>query len=860
MKVSLPEFSLVVLIGASGSGKSTFARTHFLATEIVSSDTCRGLVSDDENDQGATKDAFEVLHFVAAKRLARRRLTVVDATNVQSGARASLVALARKYHALPAAVVLDVPEGVCVERNRSRPDRTFGPQVVARQQRDLKRSLKGLKREGFRSITVLGSPEEIADVQLERQRLWNDRRDEHGPFDVIGDVHGCADELETLLERLGYTYRDNEQAAPAPLYGRTYRHPEGRKALFVGDLVDRGPRVLETVGLVRNMVVAGTALCVPGNHDVKLVRKLRGKDVQVRHGLEATLAELSALPADLQESYARDVANFLDGLVSHYILDSGKLVLAHAGLREDLQGRASGKVREFALYGETTGETDHFGLPVRHNWAADYRGEALVVYGHTPVPEPVWLNGTVNIDTGCVFGGALTALRYPERETVSVAAARTYAEPVRPLNSTAAENLTPQQLDDDLLDLEDITGKRLISTRLRKSIVIREEQSAAALETLSRYTVDPKWLVYLPPTMAAPTTSSHVGLLEHPDEAFDYYKKEGVAALVCEEKHMGSRAVAIVCRDGAAARARFGVSGEDAGIIYTRTGRPFFTDTALQNALLEQLRKALSTADFWNDFSTDWVALDTELMPWSQKARALLERQYAPTAAAAHRTFTLSLGALTAAQRRNVDTNTLIEQFQVRQEEARRYADTYRRYCWPVDSVNDLKLAPFQVLATEGAVHTERPHVWHLGAVKRYLGDAPNVRLTTFREVNLDEPNSVEAVTAWWEELTKAGGEGMVVKPASPVVSGKRGVVQPGIKVRGRDYLRIIYGPEYLLPGNLERLRSRNVSVKRSLALQEFALGLEALERFVRGSPLREVHECVAGVLALESEVLDPRL
>ena len=857
MKLSLPEFSLVLLIGASGSGKSTFARTHFLPTEVVSSDTCRGLVADDENDQSATQDAFEVLHVVVAKRLARRRLTVVDATNVQRGARASLVALARTHHALPAAVVLDVPEAVCLERNRLRSDRTFGPQVVARQQRDLKRSLKGLKREGFRSVTVLSGPE-IGEVQLERRPLWNDRRGEHGPFDIIGDVHGCAGELEALLERLGYTWRDVDDRATS--YPRLYTHPQGRKAIFVGDLVDRGPRVLETVGLVRNMVEAGAALCVPGNHDVKLVRKLRGKNVAVRHGLGVTLAEFDALPADVREGRKRSVADFLDALVSHYVLDDGKLVVAHAGLREDLQGRASGKVREFALYGDTTGETDPFGLPVRNDWAADYRGAALVAYGHTPVPEPRWLNGTVNLDTGCVFGGALTALRYPELETLSVAAAQTYAEPVRPF--VPGPDLTPQQ-HDDLLGIEDVTGRRLLTTRLR-SVVIREEQSAAALASLSS-TVDPKWLVYLPPTMAAPITSSRAGTLEHPDEAFAYYRKQGVTALICEEKHMGSRAICVVCRDEVAAQRRFGVVDGGVGVVYTRTGKPFFTDSAgaaLQTELLQRLRDALSATSFWQDFATDWVVLDAELTPWSYKAGSLLRRQYAPTAATAERALGLSLAALGAAQGRGIDVGDLPERFGARLGETRRYAVVYRRYCWPVGNADDLKLAPFALLATEGVVHDE-PHVRQLETLRRYLETAPNVIPTAYREVDLDDLASVAAATAWWEELTAAGGEGVVVKPASPVTTGKRGaaqLVQPGIKVRGRDYLRLVYGPEYLLPENLERLRPRNVAAKRSLALQEFALGLEALERFVRGAPLREVHECVAGVLALESEPLDPRL
>ena len=594
------------------------------------------------------------------------------------------------------------------------------------------------------------------------------------------------------------------------------------------------------------MVRAGTGLCIPGNHDVKLVRKLRGKEVKINHGLEATLAEFEALPAEPREASKSEVAGFLGSLVSHYVLDSGKLVLAHAGLRE------------FALYGETTGETDEFGLPIRYNWAAEYRGDALVVYGHTPVPEPLWLNHTVNLDTGCVFGGALTALRYPELETVGVPAAKTYAEPVRPLEP--ATKIIPQQADDNLLDLEDVIGKRIITTRLRKNVIIREAQSIAALETLSRYTVDPKWLVYLPPTMAAPTTSSRDGLLEHPDEAVDYYRKEGVTSLVCQEKHMGSRAVVIICRDNAAAKARFGVSSEDPGTVYTRTDRLFFTDSDLQRALLTQLQNALHEANFWNDFATDWAVFDAELMPWSHKAQVLLEQQYAPTGASAQHTLELSLEALDSAQRRGQDTRMLLRQFAKRLQEVQRYTRAYRRYCWPVDNVTDLKLALFQLLATEGSVYTERSHVWHLEAVRRYLGNALSVVPTAFRELDLRESDAVGAVISWWEELTQAGGEGMVVKPAFPVTQGKRGVVQPGIKVRGQNYLRIIYGPEYLLPENLERLRPRNVSTKRSLALQEFALGLEALERFVKKVPLREVHECIVGILALENEGLDPRL
>ncbi len=360
-----------------------------------------------------------MLHFIAAKRLSRRLLTVIDATNVQSAARKSVIELAREYHALPVAVVFDLPEGALQERNRHRTDRDLGPHVIRNQREQLRRSIRGLEREGFRRVYILRSEQEIEAASIERTPLWTDRRSESGPFDIIGDVHGCADELEELLTMLGYRSEqiDTDRSLQ---FDRLYRHPEGRRALFVGDLVDRGPRSLDTLDLVRSMVAAGTGICVPGNHDVRLGRYLQGKSVKVQHGLEQTIAELETLPPEQVRDYRAGAAKFIDSLVSHYVFDNGGLVVAHAGMKQNMQGRASARVRDFALFGETTGETDEFGLPVRYDWAQEYRGEARVVYGHTPVPEAQWINRTINIDTGCVFGGALTALRYPELRKRSV--------------------------------------------------------------------------------------------------------------------------------------------------------------------------------------------------------------------------------------------------------------------------------------------------------------------------------------------------------------------------------------------------------------------------------------------------------
>jgi polynucleotide kinase-phosphatase len=852
VQLTLPELSLVVLVGASGSGKSHFARRHFRPTAVLSSDYFRGLVADDETDQAATRDAFEILRAVASKRLAAARLTVIDATNVRREDRKPLLALAREYHCLAVAIVLDLPESVCVERNRERPDRDFGRRVVAYQRNQLRRSRRGLKKEGFRYVYELRSPEEVDAAVVERTRLWTDRRHEHGPFDIIGDLHGCADELEALLVELGYD-NDPETGVRA--------HPAGRKTVFLGDVVDRGPRILDAYRIVKTMVESGHAICVPGNHDVKLVRKLRGKNVHVAHGLEKTLAEIEALPEAEREGFAAEMAGFFDGLISHYVLDDGKLVVAHAGMKEPYQGRASGRVREFALYGETSGETDELGLPVRYDWATEYRGQAKVVYGHTPVMEPDWLNRTINVDTGCVFGGKLTALRYPELELVSVPAARVYAEPARPL-AAATPALTAQQQHDDLLDMEDVSGKRIVHTRLRPNVTVREENAAAALEAMSRFAVDPKWLIYLPPTMSPSETSGRPDFLEHPDEAFAAYRKWGVAAVVCQQKHMGSRAVAIVCRDAATARERFGVDeAETAGICFTRTGRRFFADEAVEAALLDRVRSALDRSGLWDDLSTNWVCLDCELMPWSAKARALLTSQYAAVGAAGLAAVGEAVALLEQARAQGAEVDELLAAERRRQEQLSRFRDAYRGYCWPVDGLEGLKLAPFHLLASEGAVHVDKDHRWHMEMLHRLCAADEDVLLATpYRSVELEDDASRDAASQWWLELTESGSEGMVVKPLDFVALGRRGLLQPALKCRGREYLRIIYGPEYTEPENLDRLRQRGLSRKRSLALRELALGIEALERFVRGEPLRRVHECVFGVLALESEPVDPRL
>jgi protein phosphatase len=825
--IAVPELSLVALVGVTGSGKSTFAREHFAATQVLSSDAFRAMVSDDENDQSATRDAFDALHFVAGRRLRAGRLTVVDATHVQRDDRAQLVNLARAYDVLPVAIVFDMPLAMLRERNKGHRD--LGDHVIRRQHDALRRSIRHLAKEGFRKVHVL-SPDE--PVEIEYEKAYNDKRELTGPFDIIGDVHGCHSELVTLLTSLGYVVTDDGA-----------HHPEGRTAVFVGDLVDRGPNTPGVLRLVMGMVAAGTALCVSGNHESKLVRALDGRQVKVSHGLAESLAQLAEEP----EEFRKSAREFMFGLVSHYCLDGGRLVVAHAGLKEEYQGRSSGRVRSFCLYGETTGETDEYGLPIRYPWADDYRGSATVVYGHTPVPEATWVNNTICVDTGVVFGGKLTALRWPSRELVSVPAETMHYEPAKPLN---APTRAP-----DMLRIDDVLGTRHVEARLMGRLKVREENAAGALEVMSRFAIAPQWLPYLPPTMAPCATSTEDGVLEHPAEAFAAYREDGVTHVVCEEKHMGSRAVVVLCRDESVGKARFNAQDDAIGAVYTRTGRSFFDDPT---EFLARLQQAATKADLWSTLDSDWLILDAELLPWSAKAEQLLRRQYAPVGAAATAALPAAVAALEKAAARGAEVTDLLNRQQSRLSNATDYVAAYERYCWPVASLADISLAPFALLAAEGKVHATNPRTWHEETLTSLVEADPDLLRETRRQtVDVTDPESVRNGTDWWTTLTSSGGEGMVVKPATTPAER---LVQPGVKCRGRDYLRIIYGPDYTEPENLRRLRQRSLGRKRSLALREYALGMESLTRFVDKEPLWRVHEPVFAVLALESEPVDPRL
>jgi protein phosphatase len=358
-------------------------------------------------------------------------------------------------------------------------------------------------------------------------------------------------------------------------------------------------------------------------------------------------------------------------------------------------------------------------------------------------------------------------------------------------------------------------------------------------------------------------TAKAPGYLEYPSESFGYYRHLGVPRVVCEEKHMGSRGILILCRDENIGEKRFGL--KRLGVCYTRTGRPFFEPENFEQQILTRLVDSFSRAGIWEKWQTGWLALDCEILPWNLKAQGLLVEQYLPTAEAGHAALAATQTVLEQAIGRSLhsealDLAALREQAGASLASIALYQQTIAGYLWEVAEIDKIAIAPFHLLATEGKTYFDRDHLWHLETLAA-LADADSLfRRTKFQVVDVLDEKVMQAATGWWKELTEAGAEGMVVKPFSFIVRDKNGLAQPALKCRGRDYLRIIYGPEYLREENLTRLRQRGLGKKRSLALREFSLGVESLERFVRKESFRRVHECVFGVLALESEPVDPRL
>lgn len=863
MRIGLPHAGIVLLIGPSNSGKSTLLKQlieeeQILASEVVSSDDFRILVSNKEfidwrnrpQDEAAglmdeyqeiSSEAFAMMDSVIEARCRLNKLVVVDATHLRSDDRKKYIALARKNNVPIQAIVFDMPERVLTDRDENR-DNPRGKRRIKQQFQIFRNEKRFIKKEGFASVYTLKDAEEVEVFRNDNpMEIELDRG-----IDIIGDVHGCYAELIELLEKLGYT--ENEKGI--------YEHPEGRKFVSVGDVMSRGPASLETMRFFLKHVQSGRAMMIDSNHGWKIARWLDGRQVVLSHGDERVEEEFLKYEeregTDKANELKRQLKEFLLEAPSHYVFKKNgvpTLVCAHAGIRDAFIGKQSEAVSDFCRYGDTEG-FDEKGKPVRNDWTVGHGNRLLIVWGHDPKPKPLLINNTINIDQGVVFGGELTAYRYPEREFTSVKAKRDYSGAAdNPLAEWEKNRWNPPNIG------KFINGYS-VSTDSLGEVKIPQELVKPAIDAVSHYTIPIEQLVYIPPTMSpTPKPSGLPEYLEHPKEAIDYYRSNGIHTLIAEKKHMGSRGILFLFKDKVAAAKHTGI--ESLGCIYTRTGKRFFENEAEAQMLL-QLNEELTRIHYFEEHQTDWVLLDAEIMPWNLKAKELISSQYAHVAENAVLDRSLLKEKLSAALPGNSELQAWLDEYEEKLENAIDFQKVFQKYCWDIDSSKPIQIAPFHVLAHSNRTFFDKPHTWHM-EMNRQLASQSDLFVETEFKVITDQASEDEVIR-WWQEITEDGHEGIVIKPEFYIARNKGKLLQPAIKVRGRRYLSIIYGMDYLEPKNLERLKNRNTGKKQKMALKEFALGLEGVTRYVNGETIERVHECSLGALAMESDPVDPRL
>ncbi|MGG1678064.1 polynucleotide kinase-phosphatase [Neobacillus sp. NRS-1170] len=862
-KIYLPYAGIVLLVGPSNSGKTTLLNRlvngkSILSSEVISSDQFRVLVSDvefinwnqrpkDESDAlydeyfRISNEAFDTMDYLIGKRCCLNKLTIIDATHLKEDDRERYIRMGKKYHVPVVAIVFNVSEKELLTRDEHR-DNPRGKNRIKQQYQQFKRTFRFIKKEGFHRTYILNEAE-LKDLELGRQQnsllvnLGNG-------IDFIGDIHGCYEEFMELLEKLGY--KENTEGY--------YVHPEGRKILSLGDVMSRGPRSLETLQFFNKHVGAGLAYMIDSNHGWKIARWLDGRSVKLAHGDEKLAAEFAEYEKTFGKEASDQLKNEFKELLlaakSHLIIEKKGVKVAvatHAGIRDHYIGKQSQRISDFCRYGDSDG-LDENGKPIRKDWTIGHQSSELIIWGHDPKPQPLRVNNTLNIDQGVVFGGRLTAYRYPEKQFVSVEAKQDYANvPDNPLREWERKRLSSPNLG------KFINGFSVLTEQMGE-IAIYKEGIKSALDDLSHYTLPLEEIIYLPPTMSpTPKPSSLEGYLEHPLEAFEYYQANGVDTMVVEKKHMGSRGILFLFKNKEAAQEYIG--RESLGAIYTRTGRAFF-QKELEAQILEVLNKDL--AGYFEKYNTDFVLLDAEILPWNLKAKELIMNQYAHVGEMALFDRNKLRAGLQMAYDNGKDVGYWLRETDEKIGSAVVFNEVYQKYCWETEGLEGIQIAPFHTLAYSTETFFNKPHTWHMEKNKEY-SELSSLFVETEYRVVTDE-DSMKAAIQWWEDMTEDGHEGFVVKPESFVVRNKGKLLQPAIKVRGRKYLHIIYGIDYLEPENLSRLKLRKPGKKQRNALKEFALGVEAVNRFVKRESLERYHECVLGVLAFEAEPIDPRL
>ncbi|MDM5333780.1 polynucleotide kinase-phosphatase [Ureibacillus composti] len=864
MNIVLPLAGIVLLVGPSNSGKSTFLKHlvdqgKLLPSEIVSSDECRVLVGDTEfidwhrrnkveadalydQYQTISAEAFSLMDSLIETRCRLNKLTCIDATHLYPDDRKKYINIAKKHHVPIVSIVLDIDQSELLERDKTR-ENPRGNKRIKQQVQQFKKEKRFIKKEGYLATYFIS---ETKDIEVIRRTNHPLELDVSNGIDIIGDIHGCFDEMIQLLEKLGYE-KNAEQY---------YVHSMGRKFLSLGDIMSRGPKSLQTMEFFMRHIKEGLAYMIDSNHGWKIARWLDGKKVTLSHGDELVEEEFIQYEAqhgkEATEHFKQELKQLLLKAPSHYVLtknDVPTLVCTHAGIKDEFIGKESHDISDFCRYGDSDG-LDETGRPVRKDWTIHHKTSSTIVWGHDPKPKPLVINNTINIDQGVVFGGELTAFRYPEKEFVSVQAEKDYSDGKHnPLVEFKKKRLNPPNI------AKYINGYKVLTDALGE-IHIPKEYALASIDTVSHYTVPIEELVYIPPTMSpTPAPSSLEDYLEHPKEAIQYYRSMGIERMVAEKKHMGSRGILLLFKDEEAGHKYVG--RKTLGVIYTRTGRRFF-DEETEGEILSRMINGLKASDYFTKYETEFVLIDAEIMPWNLKAKELISSQYAHVAENAILDRTLLKNKLESIGDKHADLEKWLEEYDEKLTNAYVFKEVFQKYCWEINEINQIQIAPFHILAHSNETFFHKPHTWHMEMNKEFA------RMETlFVETEymvIDDEASEEEVIHWWETITSDGHEGIVIKPETFISTSKGKLVQPAIKVRGRKYLHIIYGMDYLDPENLKRLKQRNIGKKQKLALKEFSLGVEGIQRFVNGESIERVHECVLGTLAMESDPVDPRM
>jgi polynucleotide kinase-phosphatase len=880
--IKLKHNEILILSGTSSSGKSTLASAHFKSSQVLSSDFFRTMVSDEsvtkkmpekvDVDQDyerferiifqeykkISEDAFDLLKETLKKRAKNNRLTVIDATSLYAEDIQAYAKIAKENHVPISIVFLNIPYKQVIENDAKR-ENARGNQRIKRQQQLLKRLMnqkKSLDKAGIREIYDIQS---LDNVHIEIENPQNIISIDKG-IDIIGDGHGLLQTRIQLFKKAGYVLGEDG----------LFRHPNGRKIVYVNDETSRGflssdeikygryPSIAMMVSM-KEHVEANLAYAVDSNHNYKIWRWLEGRNVTLAHGDEKVEEEFEAFAQEFGEEKTlllkKELAAFLKSLPSHVIIeDRGfhRAVVTHAGIKDDMIGKFSREIRDFCRFGPTDGLEDS-GKPKRLDWTKEHKNGQLIIWGHEPHPNVTLENDTINVDTGGFCGHYLSMLRYPEMDILQEKNDISFVEDENnPILKQKKKRFEFPNLSRLLygFDLQTSFGTFRAGAKNVQSVIESVSTRMAPFEEV----------FYVPPTMSpTPKTSSLDDFLEHPQEAFDYYKNQGITRLVCEKKHMGSRAYITLFKNKQVGERYF--NRPSLGSILSRNNIKFFKKEE-EEIVLTKLNEDLQP--YFDEMNTDLLVIDAEILPWNLKASGLITKQYGLTSnAAIHKRKTHVERLLSFQETRSINIQDEIDQAKHLLENAEKFHKAFTYYCWDNDvrKLEGIKIAPFHILAFSHKTNFDENHVWHMVQGIRLAELSDLMMQTEHKVLDLNDEHAVKEITRWWLEMTAEGHEGMVIKPLDFISYNQHeDIIQPAIKVRGREYLRIIYGMDYLDEENLSIIKKRSASKKMKNALNEFKLSMESIQRFIDQESISRIHECVVASLSYENEKLDPRL